>query len=42
MGQDFQVGKVRKSRWLRLAKWDGVFTVNVWKGGPERSGGVDK
>jgi hypothetical protein len=34
--------KVRKRRWLRLAKWDGVLTVNLSKGGPEGSGGVDK
>jgi hypothetical protein len=45
VGQEFQVGKVgKKGREKQVAqlKLDGVLTVNVWKGGPEGSGGVDK
>jgi hypothetical protein len=43
-GQEFQVGKVGKKgqekQVAQVGKW--VYcTVNVWKGGPEGSGGVD-
>jgi hypothetical protein len=48
VGQEFQVGKVGNkgqeeqggSGWQ--VGWWVYCTVNVWKGGPEGSGGVDK